>query len=114
MKLLNKLKKLNKIELLNKRRMNFAYCLGASIVIIGAWMKITHQEILGVGGNTMLTIGLLTEALIFFLAAFEKQEPVYDWTRAFPELEKQDKIERKLYDIKVNEKELKALNRLKV
>ena len=112
MKLLNKLKELNQIELLNKKRMNFAYCIGASIVIIGAWMKITHEEVLGITGNTMLTVGLLTEATIFLLATFETPEPVYDWTKAYPVLKEQDKVERKLYNIKVNEEELKALNRL--
>ena len=111
MKLLNRLKK---IELFNKRRMQFAYCFGASIVIIGAWMKITHMSFLGITGNTMLTVGLLTEAFIFFIAAFEKPEPTYDWSLVHPEFRKEkEKVKRKLYDIKVSEEELQKLNRLK-
>ena len=98
MKLLNQLKKLNQLEFLNKRQMHFAYCFGASIVIVGAWMKITHVSFMGITGNA---------------SAFEKPEPTYDWTIVYPELKKKKKEERKLYDIKVNEDELKALNRLK-
>ena len=111
MELLNRLKK---IELFNKRQMQFAYSFGASIVIIGAWMKITHMSFLGITGNTMLTVGLLTEAFIFFIAAFEKPEPTYDWSLVYPEFRKEkEKVKRKLYDIKVSEEELQKLNRLK-
>ena len=113
MKLLNQLKKLNQLEFLNKRQMHFAYCFGASIVIVGAWMKITHVSFMSITGNVMLTIGLLTEAFIFLISAFEKPEPTYDWTIVYPDLKKKKKEERKLYDIKVNEDELKTLNRLK-
>ena len=41
---------------------------GASIVIIGALMKITHFNSEFISGNTMLTIGLITEAIIFLIA----------------------------------------------
>ena len=41
---------------------------GASIVIIGALMKITHFNSDFISGNTMLTIGLITEAVIFLIA----------------------------------------------
>ena len=50
---------------LSKNAMNMAYGLGASIVIIGALMKIIHQDLGPISGNLMLTIGLVTEALIF-------------------------------------------------
>lgn len=43
---------------------------GASVVIIGALMKITHFNSEFISGNTMLTIGLVTEAIIFFIAGF--------------------------------------------
>jgi peptidoglycan hydrolase CwlO-like protein len=43
---------------------------GASIVIIGALMKITHFNSDFISGNTMLTIGLITEAIIFLIAGF--------------------------------------------
>ncbi len=38
--------------------------LGAAVVIIGALLKITHSEFL-FSGNTWLTAGLVTEAIIF-------------------------------------------------
>ncbi len=64
-----------------------AYGLGASIVIIGALFKITHWEIAGViNGNQLLAIGLITEAFIFALSAFETPEKEYDWSLAYPEL----------------------------
>lgn len=42
--------------------------VGASVVIIGALMKITHFNSEIISGNTMLTIGLVTEAIIFLIA----------------------------------------------
>lgn len=50
-----------------KKVVPLIYGLGASIVIIGALFKILHWQ----GANQMLTIGLLTEAGIFLLSAFE-------------------------------------------
>ena len=44
--------------------------VGASIVIIGALMKVTHFNSDFISGNTMLTIGLITEAVIFLIAGF--------------------------------------------
>ncbi|HEX2975630.1 MAG TPA: gliding motility protein GldL, partial [Bacteroidales bacterium] len=43
------------------------YGLGASVVIVGALFKIQHWPFAG----TMLTVGLCTEAIIFFFSAFE-------------------------------------------
>ena len=40
---------------------------GASVVIIGALLKITHNEFI-FSGNTWLTAGLVTEAVIFLIA----------------------------------------------
>jgi hypothetical protein len=40
---------------------------GASVVIIGALLKITHNEFI-FPGNTWLTAGLVTEAVIFLIA----------------------------------------------
>jgi gliding motility-associated protein GldL len=58
------------------------YGLGASVVIIGALFKIQHWPLAG----TMLTIGLLTEALIFFFSAFEPLHEEVDWSLVYPEL----------------------------
>ncbi len=70
----------------SKRFMNMAYGLGASIVIVGALFKITHFEIGFLTGNVMLTIGLVTEAIIFALSAFEPVDDDLDWSLVYPEL----------------------------
>ena len=66
--------------------MNFAYGMGAAVVIVGALFKITHFEIGPLTGTVMLSVGLLTEALIFALSAFEPVEDELDWTLVYPEL----------------------------
>ena len=71
----------------NKRFMNMAYGLGASIVIIGALFKIIHYSIGPLTGNVMLTIGLVTEAIIFAISAFEPIDSDLDWSLVYPELE---------------------------
>jgi gliding motility-associated protein GldL len=71
---------------LSKNAMNMAYGLGASIVIIGALMKIIHQDLGPITGNTMLTIGLITEALIFAMSAFDLPGEDIDWSLVYPEL----------------------------
>jgi gliding motility-associated protein GldL len=58
------------------------YGIGAAIVIVGALFKIQHWE----GAGTMLTVGLLTEAVIFFLSAFQPQPHEPDWARVYPQL----------------------------
>jgi len=45
---------------------NVIVCVGAAVVIFGAWAKILHLGF----ANQMLTIGLLTEAAIFMIYAF--------------------------------------------
>lgn len=70
----------------SKKFMNMAYGLGAAIVIIGALFKITHIEFGPINGNLMLTIGLVTEALIFGISAFEPVENELDWSLVYPEL----------------------------
>lgn len=45
--------------------------VGASIVIIGALLKITHQDFGPITGNTMLTLGLITEAIIFAISGVQ-------------------------------------------
>jgi gliding motility-associated protein GldL len=46
--------------------MNVIVCVGASVVLVGALLKITHHPL----ANIALTVGLLTEAGIFLLYAF--------------------------------------------
>jgi len=74
------------MSLLNKKQMNFAYGMGAAVVIIGALFKITHLEFGFITGNLMLTIGLVVEAGIFALSAFEPVDDDLDWTLVYPEL----------------------------
>ncbi|NNK88751.1 MAG: gliding motility protein GldL [Flavobacteriaceae bacterium] len=69
-----------------KKFMNMAYGLGASIVIIGALFKIIHFELGPLTGNVMLTIGLVTEAIIFAISAFESVDDDLDWSLVYPEL----------------------------
>ncbi|WP_310554977.1 gliding motility protein GldL [Flavobacterium sp.] len=74
------------MALLSKKAMNFAYGMGAAVVIIGALFKITHFELGPLTGTLMLAIGLLTEAFIFALSAFEPVDEELDWTLVYPEL----------------------------
>lgn len=62
--------------------MGMLYGFGASIVIIGALFKIEHWP----GASAMLIVGLGTEALIFFVSAFEPPHRDVDWTLVYPEL----------------------------
>jgi len=70
------------MALLPKRVMNFAYGMGAAVVIVGALFKIQHWT----GASAMLIIGLLTEALIFGLSAFDAPDVELDWSLVYPEL----------------------------
>lgn len=58
------------------------YGLGASVVILGALFKIMHWP----GGNAMLIIGLIVEALVFAYSAFEPVDDELDWSLVYPEL----------------------------
>ena len=69
-----------------KKLFNMAYGIGASVVIIGALFKLTHYSIGFMTGGFMLTLGLVTEAIIFFISAFEPVEDDLDWSRVYPEL----------------------------
>jgi gliding motility-associated protein GldL len=69
-----------------KKIMSMVYGLGAAIVIIGALFKIQHISIGPITGGLMLTIGLITEAFIFTISAFEPVEKDLDWSKVYPEL----------------------------
>jgi len=62
--------------------MNFIYGMGAAVVIVGAWAKILHLPI----ADIMITVGLLTEAVIFAISAFDPPKEDLDWTLVYPEL----------------------------
>ena len=69
-----------------KKLFNMAYGLGASIVIIGALFKILHWEFGPLTGGLLLAVGLITEALIFAISAFEPLDDDFDWSLVYPEL----------------------------
>jgi len=65
-----------------KKLFNYAYGIGASIVILGALFKIQHWQ----WGSEMLTIGMFVEAAVFFISAFDSIEEDLDWSLVYPEL----------------------------
>jgi gliding motility-associated protein GldL len=73
-----------------KKLFNYAYGIGASIVILGALFKIQHWT----GGSEMLTVGMIVEAIVFFISAFDSVEEDLDWTLIYPELADGDKREK--------------------
>ena len=63
-----------------KTIMKFVYGWGGAVVIVGALFKILHIP------GPMLTIGLLVEAAIFVLSAFDPLHEDPDWSLVYPEL----------------------------
>jgi gliding motility-associated protein GldL len=74
-----------------KTTMNFVYGIGAAVVIVGALFKILHLK----GADIMLSVGLLTEAGIFVISAFEPVHMDPDWSLVYPELAGGDPTEKK-------------------
>jgi gliding motility-associated protein GldL len=72
-----------------KKTMNFVYGMGAAILIIGALFKIQHISYGVLTGGLMLTIGLVVEALVFAISAFDTPEDDLDWSKVYPELDKE-------------------------
>lgn len=71
--------------------LNYAYSRGAAIVILGALFKLTHLP----GGNIMLFLGMGTEALVFFLAAFDRPFDKKEIGKDLPkDFETDEEIER--------------------
>lgn len=70
----------------SKQLFNMAYGLGASIVILGALFKILHWELGPLNGGLLLAVGLITEAIIFAISAFEPVDDDLDWSLVYPEL----------------------------
>lgn len=70
----------------------FFYNFGAAIVVIGALAKITHWP-WGLG-NILLYVGLITESLVFLIAAFDKPAKEWLWNRVFPILDSGDDKDR--------------------
>jgi gliding motility-associated protein GldL len=76
--MMDRIKKLGSVKITTKNRLfNAGYGIGASIVIIGVLFKLMYWE----GADIMLTVGLLTEALIFAMSAFERPLKTYEWDK---------------------------------
>ncbi|AMR30227.1 gliding motility protein GldL [Mucilaginibacter sp. PAMC 26640] len=56
---------------------------GATIVIVGLLFKIQHWPY----GGTFISIGLIAEAILFFILGFQREEKDIDWIRVYPELD---------------------------
>lgn len=69
-----------------KRFFNIVYSVGAAVVILGALFKILHLPF----GNQMLMIGMITEAVVFLLSAFENPGKDYKWEEVYPVLADND------------------------
>ncbi len=66
-----------------QRLFNYAYSIGASIVILGALFKLLHAPM----ADFILIVGMGTEAIIFFLSAFDEPAKDYKWEKVYPELD---------------------------
>jgi len=91
-------------EILKTKRwkvlMGYTYGWGASLVLIGALFKLQHWNHSGI----MLTIGLLTEAFIFFLSAFEPPLEQPDWSKVYPELQEDYELIEPIEEVQSNVK----------
>ncbi len=85
-----KIQRKRKRQMVTQRFFNFAYSIGAAVVIWGALFKILHLP----WGNTLLTIGMGTEVLMFIITAFERPEKEYHWEDVFPILDTGDPEDR--------------------
>ena len=74
-----------------QRFFNFAYSIGAAVVIWGALFKILHLP----GGNMLLSVGMGTEVLMFVLTAFDRPPREYNWEKVYPELDRKDDDDEK-------------------
>ena len=70
--------------------MGYVYGWGAAIVMIGALFKLEHLKFSGI----LLATGLITEAFIFFLSAFEPPLEMPDWSKVYPELSEDYELDK--------------------
>ncbi|MCF0219563.1 MAG: gliding motility protein GldL [Muribaculaceae bacterium] len=91
-----------------QRLFNFAYSMGAAIVILGALFKILHMT----GGNTLLMIGMGTEVIMFILTAFDRPPKEYHWEEVYPQLadKSDDNVEKVLAEGEAEEAEGAAIS----
>jgi hypothetical protein len=75
-----------------KRFFQVFYSLAASLVIIGALAKLTHWPYNL--GNIFLTIGMIVEAIVFAISAFDTPIRDWEWDSVFPALNTGDENDR--------------------
>jgi gliding motility-associated protein GldL len=73
-----------------KRVLGFCYSIGAAVVIIGALFKILHLP----SANLVLTVAMITEALVFVISGFERPNSEYHWEEVFPVLSSKNPLDR--------------------
>ena len=73
-----------------QRFFNFAFSIGAAVVIWGALFKILHLP----WGSTLLCVGMGTEIVMFVLMAFDSPARDYHWEDVFPVLDSHNPDER--------------------
>jgi len=78
-----------------KRFFQIFYSLGAAVVLIGALAKLTHWPYNL--GNILLTVGLLTEVLVFVVSAFDTPIRDWEWDLVFPALDTGDEDDRPIF-----------------
>ena len=82
-----------------KTFMGYVYGWGAAVVMVGALFKLEHWEY----SSELLTVGLLTEAFIFFLSAFEPPINIPEWDKVYPELNEDYELEE-VKELRANNK----------
>ena len=82
-----------------KTFMGYVYGWGAAVVMVGALFKLEHWK----GSSELLTVGLLTEAFIFFLSAFEPPISIPEWDKVYPELNEEYELEE-VKELRTNNK----------
>ncbi|NPA46766.1 MAG: gliding motility protein GldL [Chlorobi bacterium] len=92
-----------------KKFFQMVYGIGASIVIIGALFKIAHWP----NGTTILAVGMIVEAIVFFISAFEPIEDEFDWSLLYDEIKK-NSLSSNNFEAKLSEKLDKMLQEAKV
>jgi len=80
----------------------YVYNLGASVVLLGALFKLQHWPHSGL----FLMVGLITEAFIFFISAFEPPMVLPDWGKVYPELREDYEIDEE-YEVMKNDQNSK-------
>ncbi|MFT7230167.1 MAG: gliding motility-associated protein GldL [Bacteroidia bacterium] len=68
--------------------LNFFYGLGATVILVAAMFKFLGWRY----ANTIFIVGILVEASVFFISAFDWGEDTkgYQWERVFPQLDDED------------------------